>query len=316
MKPFYWKSHHGNFGDEMNRWLWDFLLPGFRDVHPDVLLVGVGTVLNRELLPQGGRKLVVGSGAGYGMVPDISEAEGWDLRCVRGPLTAERLGVDHGFAVIDPAVMISEMPEFQNLPKTSEAVFVPHWRSAVNGAWSLAAKAAGLTFVSPCWDDKAVVRAIAQARLVVAESMHAAILADAFRVPWIPVTTSRDVNAFKWRDWTASVGLAYEPQRVPLTSPAEASAKRVRFWGLHVPAWTARPVNLGGVGADGTIVLAASLAHPASPRMVARRLLATPAMLGLWRASRARPHLSSDAVLARRKERMWEILEGIRRDYL
>jgi succinoglycan biosynthesis protein ExoV len=27
MKPFYWESDHGNFGDDLNLWLWDFLLP-------------------------------------------------------------------------------------------------------------------------------------------------------------------------------------------------------------------------------------------------------------------------------------------------
>ena len=45
MQPFYWESAHGNFGDDLNLWLWDFLLPGFREVHPEVLLVGVGTCL-------------------------------------------------------------------------------------------------------------------------------------------------------------------------------------------------------------------------------------------------------------------------------
>ena len=52
MKPYYWESQHGNFGDDLNLWLWDFLLPGFRDVHAETLLVGVGTVLNRVLLPE------------------------------------------------------------------------------------------------------------------------------------------------------------------------------------------------------------------------------------------------------------------------
>lgn len=72
MKPYHWESHHGNFGDDLNLWLWDFLLPGLRDVHEDVMLVGVGTVLNDVLLPAKQRKLVIGSGYGYGAVPDIS----------------------------------------------------------------------------------------------------------------------------------------------------------------------------------------------------------------------------------------------------
>lgn len=83
MKPYHWESHHGNFGDDLNLWLWDFLLPGLRDVHDDVMLVGVGTVLNDVLLPAKQRKLVIGSGYGYGAVPDTS-TEFWDIRCVRG----------------------------------------------------------------------------------------------------------------------------------------------------------------------------------------------------------------------------------------
>jgi succinoglycan biosynthesis protein ExoV len=53
MHPYHWASHHGNFGDDLNLWLWDYLLPGFRDVHADTMLVGVGTVLNPVLLPPG-----------------------------------------------------------------------------------------------------------------------------------------------------------------------------------------------------------------------------------------------------------------------
>src|SRR6478735_6808648 len=98
MKAYYWESDHGNFGDDLNLWLWDELLPGFRDVHPDVLLVGVGTVLNPVLLPAGQKKLVVGSGYGYGTPPDICDTDEWDVRAVRGPLTAEKLGLPDDMA--------------------------------------------------------------------------------------------------------------------------------------------------------------------------------------------------------------------------
>lgn len=316
MRAYHWESVHGNFGDDLNLWLWDFLLPGFREVHPEILLVGIGTVLNRELLPVEGRKLVVGSGFGYGSAPDVSDSGEWDLRCVRGPLTAERLGIDPALAVIDPAVMVAEMPEFRNLPRTNEAIFVPHWRSTLNGLWPQAARVAGLTYVSPCQEAKSVVRAIAQAGLVVAESMHAAILADAFRIPWIAVATSPHVNAFKWRDWTASLGLAYAPLRVPVSSPAEAQAKGVSFWGLPHGFRVPRPAVAGNGSFDGAVTLAPRERHPASPRMIAKRLLALPSMVGLWQARRARPQLSDPSVLAGKKERLQEVLAGVRRDYL
>jgi succinoglycan biosynthesis protein ExoV len=315
MKAYHWQSWHGNFGDDLNLWLWDFLLPGFREVHADTLLVGIGTVLNRELLPAEGRKLVVGSGFGYGVPPDVSDPRLWDLRCVRGPLTAEKLGLDPALGVIDPAVMVAEMPEFRDIPKTNEVVFVPHWRSTLNGAWAFASKAAGLTYVSPCQEAKSVVKSIAQARLVVAESMHAAILADAFRIPWVAVTTSPHINAFKWRDWTASLGLAYEPLRVPVSSPAEAEAKGVAFWGLPHRARPPRPAVAGSGSVEGAILMT-PLRHPAALRRIAKRLLALPSIVGLWQARRARPQLSADAVLTERKERLREILLQVRRDYL
>jgi succinoglycan biosynthesis protein ExoV len=35
--------------------------------------------------------------------------------------------------------------------------------------------------------------------------MHAAIIADAFRVPWIPLALSPDFSYFKWNDWAKSL---------------------------------------------------------------------------------------------------------------
>ena len=55
--------------------------------------------------------------------------------------------------------------------------------------------------------------------------MHAAIVADSFRVPWIPVICTHRMD-FKWRDWLSPFHLDYEPymlgdpelQRLALTS--------------------------------------------------------------------------------------------------
>src|SRR5690606_11922199 len=135
MKPYHWESHHGNFGDDLNLWLWDFLLPGLRDVHKELMLIGVGTVLNPALLPTGVRKLVVGSGYGYGNAPDVSDSREWDIRCVRGPMTARKLRLEQDKGIVDPAVMVTQMPEFQNLPKLYKKTFIPHWESAEFGRW-------------------------------------------------------------------------------------------------------------------------------------------------------------------------------------
>jgi succinoglycan biosynthesis protein ExoV len=315
MQPFYWESAHGNFGDDLNLWLWDFLLPGFRAVHPQVLLVGVGTVLNEALLPAAVKKLVVGSGFGYGKAPGLSDPSEWDVRCVRGPLTAQKLGLGENFGVVDPAVMVAEMPEFQGLARNGGAIFVPHWESTVGGVWPQVCRAVGLGYVDPCGEARSVIRAIAQAELVVAESMHAAILADAFRVPWVAVTTSKSINSFKWRDWAGSLGVEYRPRRIPISSRAEAVTKGARFWGINFekPRNKAHPAH----DSEGSESLLLAPAEPprSTLRRAAKEVLAAPSALALRQARKASPQLSADAVLSEKKDRLRDVLAAIRRDY-
>ena len=64
------------------------------------------------------------------------------------------------------------------------------------------------------FDVEAVVQQIASSRLVIAEAMHAAIVADAFRVPWIPVTSVPETNPFKWQDWCESLDLRYKTHTI------------------------------------------------------------------------------------------------------
>lgn len=313
MKPFYWESHHGNFGDDLNLWLWDFLIPGFREVHEETLLVGVGTVLNKALLPSGIHKLVIGSGFGYGALPDMSDKAEWDVRCVRGPLTAQKVGVPAEYGIIDPAVMVAEMPEFKNLPKSGKKTFVPHWESAIAGLWPEICRTVGLSYLDPRGEAKSVIREIAQSSLIVAESMHGAILADAFRVPWISVSTSRSINSFKWNDWAQTVGVTYAPKHIPISTRAEAIIKGARFWGMDFERNEPLADDPNRRQFDETLV--ATEPRQTSLRVMAKQALALPSALALWQASKAHPQLSADAALAQRKERFLEVIAGIRRDY-
>ncbi len=316
MKPYHWESHHGNFGDDLNLWLWDFLLPGLRDVHPDVLLVGVGTVLNDVLFPPGQRKLVIGSGYGYGAVPDTSNHDLWDIRCVRGEMTAAKLGLPPEKGIVDPAVMVTEMPEFQNLQKIYKKTFVPHWESAEFGMWDTVCEPAGLTYLDPRGEAKSVIKQIAQSEMIVAESMHGAILADAFRVPWVAVSTSQSINSFKWSDWAGSVGVAYEPRYIPVSTRAEAAKKGSKFWGMSFPP-PPPPVIVERTSAaphdDGDVLVRTETQRPL--RKLAKQVLAAPSILALWQASRAEPRLSPDGRLEERKERFQAVLETVKRDY-
>ena len=312
MKPYHWPSHHGNFGDDLNLWLWDALLPGLREVREETLLVGVGTVLNPTLLPSGVHKLVIGSGYGYGSPPDISDSREWDVRCVRGPSTADRLGLSQDKGIVDPAVMISSMPEFQNLPKLYKKTFVPHWESAEFGMWDLVCEPAGLTYLDPRGEAKAVIRHIAQSEMVVAESMHGAILADAFRVPWVAVTTSSSINDFKWKDWATSVGVTYKPRLIPVSTRAEAIAKKTRFWGMAFEGKKGANASAEPVSGD---VLSRSKTSGRGLKGTAKQVLAAPSVLALWQASRQEPQLSKEGILDSLKNRFQDVLDDVRRDY-
>jgi succinoglycan biosynthesis protein ExoV len=313
MQPYHWESHHGNFGDDLNLWLWDFLLPGFRDVHPETVLVGVGTVLNPVLLPADRKKLVIGSGYGYGEPPNIRTPD-WDVRCVRGPLTAAKLGLPADKGITDPAVMIADMPEFRNLPKIHKKTFIPHWESAEFGMWPAVCEPVGLTYLDPRGEAKAVIRHIAQSELIVAESMHGAILADAFRVPWIAVSTSRAINNFKWSDWASSVRARYEPRYVPVSTRAEAVAKRSRFWGMRFDKGDKKPDPAPATHGGGE-VMTRTQPSQTGLRGMAKQALAAPSILALWQASRAEPHLSPDGALETKKQMFRDVLDGVRRDY-
>ncbi len=312
MKPYHWPSHHGNFGDDLNLWLWDALLPGLREVREETLLVGVGTVLNPTLLPSGAHKLVIGSGYGYGDPPDISDSEEWDVRCVRGPKTAQRLGLSSDKGIVDPAVMISDLDEFKNLPKLHRKTFVPHWESAEFGMWESVCEPAGLTYLDPRGEAKSVIRHIAQSEMIVAESMHGAILADAFRVPWVAVTTSSSINDFKWNDWAGSVSATYKPRFVPVSTRAEAIAKKTRFWGFPFEGDNRQAP--ASQAAEGDLLVRAK--PPQSGlRGIVKQCLAAPSVLALWQAGRQEPQLSPDGALELLKQRFYEVLEGVRRDY-
>jgi succinoglycan biosynthesis protein ExoV len=224
MKVYQLPHVDGNFGDALNDWLWPELLPGVFDDDARVRFVGIGTILDRNL-PRAPLTVVFGTGTGYAPPPDLRPSR-WRVYGVRGPLTARVLGLSAEAVLTDPAILLAQDPAL-HARSPGGVVFVPHWKSVRFGQWREACELAGIEFVDPCGDAREVVRRIAGASKVIAESMHAGIVADAFRVPWVPVLLSREVAAFKWADWAASVGLPYEPVHLPASSPVELLRDRL-----------------------------------------------------------------------------------------
>lgn len=215
MKLHYWQSKNGvrNFGDEINPWLWPRLFPGAFDDDATTLFVGIGTLLN-DRLPASPRTIVFGSGVGYFGPP--RGVENWHILRVRGPLSAEALGIDPARAITDPALLARRFVPPDRRPL--DVAYMPHWSNA-GADWEHACRRVGLRYLDPRWPVEEVVAGVLASRMVIAEAMHGAIMADAPRVPWIPVVTRRGILEFKWRDWCASVGLEYRPIRLPALWP-------------------------------------------------------------------------------------------------
>lgn len=213
MDILYYKDPHLNFGDDLNEVLWDRLFSTQAFDVEDVTLVGIGSILSEERvghLPHSGRRVIVlGSGTSYDAPPKAIE----DCRvlAVRGPLTAQVIGMP-GTAVTDAAILLAAVPGLLPAHGTrSDVAFMPHHRSIRHTPWREITEEAGMRFISPQEPVDEVLAAMAGARLIVTEAMHGAIVADTMRIPWVPIVTTPTIDEFKWRDWTLSMDLPYQP---------------------------------------------------------------------------------------------------------
>ncbi|NEQ81736.1 MAG: polysaccharide pyruvyl transferase family protein [Moorea sp. SIO2I5] len=203
--------HSGkNFGDALNPLIFNHFM-GFNILNEssDVELLGIGTILGLKQSPL--PKVVFSSGcsdneATYGSVPVLDER--YDIRCVRGPLTAKALNLPPSTAVTDGAVLVREV-----LPRCVEAVpgkigFIPHHKSLdFYPYWSQIAQTCGLNFLDVREEPKSFIQKLWQCEVVITEAMHGAIVADTYGIPWIPIKLYPHINSFKWMDWSLSVGI-------------------------------------------------------------------------------------------------------------
>lgn len=208
MKLYYYLGN--NFGDKLNPMIWDALLPDVMDEDDSTLFVGIGTLINSKV-PTEPRKVVFGSGAGYNTPALIDDK--WKFYCVRGPLSAEILGLDSSLAITDPALLLAELVTKPVVP-TGEVCFMPHHTSTNFADWGAICAKAGITYLDPAADMHTLIDQIRCAKLIITEAMHGAIVADAFRVPWVPVQCYEHVLQFKWQDWCQSMSLPYKPNMI------------------------------------------------------------------------------------------------------
>jgi succinoglycan biosynthesis protein ExoV len=220
LQLYYYRDPEGNFGDDLNIWLWSRLLPETVDVAVPCptdgsiaperpLFVGIGSILDSGI-PSNPRKVVFSAGT-HGSAPTIDDH--WDILCVRGPRTAEALDIPQSRALTDGALLVRTLID-TSVEKKYPVAYMPHHVSTKMVDWERLANRAGFTYIAPTFEVDRILRMINATKLLITEAMHGAIVADALRVPWIPVQMHGHINDFKWADWCASVGLSYSPHRL------------------------------------------------------------------------------------------------------
>jgi succinoglycan biosynthesis protein ExoV len=280
-----------NFGDELNHFIWPTVLKDFFDEDRSELFLGIGSILF-DYLPRQSKKYVMGAGYGRYTAPPRLNEPNWHVQFVRGPLTAQSLGLDASLAIADPGILVRHV--LRDARREPQCVsFMPHWTSMTRGNWAEVCSCLGIELIDPRIAVGLVLGKILRSRVVLAEAMHGAIVADALRVPWIPVLPFDPANRFKWFDWGKSLGIEFRPE---LLAPSNLAELKFARWS------TSRIVGK-----------AVSMLDESPLGTLANRVQLEACILSLQRVLKLEPILSADGAIERTTDAILSAVESFKR---
>lgn len=203
---FHWSPSDGsiNFGDRLSEIVCRQLLANRQlslddEVMRSSRLLAIGSILH--FAEEGNH--IWGSGWNGKVAEEHFKPRQLSVHAVRGPLTAEFLrkrGIHVPDVFGDPALLVPQLftDRFRPQP-TEDYVFVPNLHDI-----RLMEEHPGM--VSPLWGWNAVIKAILNARLVLASSLHGLIVAEAFGIPARYVRLSQTEDLFKYMDYYLGSG--------------------------------------------------------------------------------------------------------------
>jgi len=207
-----------NFGDALNPVLFDNLLPGFFNDDEREVLLGIGSILGLvQLSPITKKVHVFTSGFAYGEFPEWTKRLDVEYLAVRGPLTADKFNTPSTTVLADGGILADRLLTSNEIgeQKKYKWSYIPHHYSIdkYDGFKALCAQI-GVHLIDPNITENNtvvdVIREINRTELLIAEAMHGAIIADALRVPYIPVKSYKHINEFKWKDFAGSMNIELE----------------------------------------------------------------------------------------------------------
>lgn len=214
MQLHYFKSEAGNFGDDLNPWLFSRLSPSLLDDDDPRVLVAIGSLLNLDLNDFLGSReaFILGAGIGYGPIPTVRD--NWRFFAVRGRRSQVALELPVSTPLGDAAILLRSLRRGPEGTSQHEFGFMPHHNSCYSVYWTATCRVLGIHYIDPRQKDAGrVIDEIANCRCLITEAMHGAIVADCLRIPWVPIQLYDHIDRAKWDDWGSALGMA--PQFVP-----------------------------------------------------------------------------------------------------
>jgi succinoglycan biosynthesis protein ExoV len=299
--------HEGqNFGDAINPLIFKTLLPGFFDDNNDIEFIGIGSILGLKRPSVNTKKMIVfssGFGGGdsktYGTKPSDDDLKKYDFRCVRGALTANYFGLDEKLAICDGAILLpkviscprssTKMHLFSYIPHVSSLIFYPELPELLTSV--------GINVIDPRDDINKIIDEIQASETLFTEAMHGAIVADALRVPWVPIFSNSSINFFKWNDFGGSLNLQLEINRTQTLYSQEFLEKIATNKMQRAPNFINKAIALGY--------------KQFQNQFIERKVIAF-----FKNLKETTPILSDSQVLANKQEQLLEKLSMLSKDYL
>ena len=308
MKITFFRGRYPNFGDELNTWMWQKLLPNFFDDDESELFIGIGSTIG-DHYEKSAKKIIFGAGfvLGYNEKPDVSTTD-WDIYFVRGPRTAKALNISPDLALGDAAILMRTIVDYKKW-KPEVISFIPHWESLERGNWQEVCKIAGINLIDSRRPVEELIGELLRSKLVICEAMHGAIVADAFRIPWIPVIPLAKIHRDKWHDWAEALDVSLTPQYLIPSSIYEAIAtKRSNI---------RNDSNSGSSTTSITENINPTLLRKIKKRIKRFRTIIVSYISAyrLRNIAKTTPHLSKDEVIEDITKKMLEKLELLRQNY-
>ena len=270
MKLEYCRTKTYNFGDDLNPWLWHKLLGEELLSRDDgIYLVGIGTLLTSKRLEvqlmEAKEVIIFSSGTWDDCAPALPE--NCKVYGVRGPRTAERLGLSKDKVIGDGAYLLRKVT-LPDAKPTDDIGFMPHHRSEQYIDWQAICDQLDIKFISAIQPVDECLAQLRSCRRLITEAMHGAIVADAMRVPWTPVKFSPLFREDKWYDFAESMQLTLEffplpfinQRSMPLLKMVEVGGKKLISQAFNIkPKWQRLIFSGFGKSPESTSTLIESL---------------------------------------------------------